>query len=62
MSVRYTLQARPAAVATLPPRRGPQSVRFSMARSVRSSTAIDTGEARRASAAQALPVRFRRHG
>ena len=41
MSARYGLQARPATVAALPPQRGPQSVRFSMARSVRFSAAID---------------------
>ena len=35
-------RARPATVATLPPRRGPPNVRFSMARSVRFSAAIDT--------------------
>ena len=42
MSARYRLQARPAPVATLPPRGGPQCVRFSMARSVRFSVAVDT--------------------
>ena len=31
MSARYGLQARPAPVATLPPRGGPQCVRFSVA-------------------------------
>ena len=41
----YSLQVRPAPVATLPPRRGPQSVRFSTARSVRFSVAIDNVEA-----------------
>ena len=58
MSARYGLKARPAAVAALPPRRGPQSVRFSMARSVRFSVAIDTLPipARRSTSCPRLPL------
>lgn len=39
---RYGFRSCPALMVPLPPRRGPQSVRLPMARSVRSSAAMDT--------------------
>ena len=61
MNARYRLQARPAPVATLPPRGGPQCVRFSMARSVRFSVAVDRATQIRWTGVHALFVQAVRH-